>query len=64
MKIPASELNAPGVLCRTERKEEYQITYNHTKDKFTLWKLTENNAEKLSCVSDIEKLYRQIPWRK
>lgn len=61
-KIPAAELEAPGVLCRTQRRGDYQITYNPGKSKFTLWKCGADGAEKVATGADIDKLYSQIPW--
>ena len=63
MRIPASELNSPGVLCRTLKSGDYQITYNIGKNKFTLWKLNGNDADKVAINSDIDKLYKTIPWK-
>ena len=63
MKIPSSELEAPGVLCKTASGAEYQITYHPTKNRFTLWRLTPDGADKLSTSGDIEKLYAAIPWK-
>lgn len=63
MKIPQSELNAPGVLCRTVGGTNYQVTYNIAKDKFTLWKLGADGADKLLTAASIDKCYAAIPWR-
>ena len=61
-RIPAAELEAPGVLCRTQHHGDYQITYNPGKSKFTLWKHGADGAEKVTTGADITKLYAQIPW--
>lgn len=64
MKIPKSELESPGVLYRMGTGEEYQITYNAAKNRFTLWKRKGTDAEKLSTSADIHKLDAQIGWSK
>lgn len=64
MKIPPSELNAHGVLCRTKSGKEYQITHHEAKERFTLWRLCGGDAEKLASSGDIRKLYAQIDWSK
>lgn len=62
MNVPQSELNSPGVLCKTPLGN-YQITYHAGKNRFTLWHLTETDAEKITTASEINKLYGKIPWK-
>lgn len=62
MAIPASELAAPGVLCRTQHHGDYQITYHAGQSRFTLWKNEAGGLAKIATSADIEKLYAKIPW--
>jgi len=62
MKIPQSELNSPGVLCKAKRGD-YQVTRNDAKDKFTLWKIVDDGVEKILSDSNINKVYAAIPWK-
>lgn len=59
--IPASE-NGLGVLCATKSGQQYQITQNVVKIKFTLWKVVENGFIKIKIANSPIELYDLIPW--
>ena len=59
--IPASELQAPGVYCRA-KNNNYVITSNAYREKFTLWKEVEGGVVRMATASSPLKLYEQIPW--
>lgn len=64
MKIPTSELQAYGVLCRTKTGKQYQITQNKVKERFTLWRIEGENAEKVAVSESVYDLYARVPWDK
>ena len=61
-KIPATELNAPGVLCQTASGQEFTITSTADRSRFTLWKNIGAEHERVASSADIAKLYQKIPW--
>ena len=64
MKIPKSELLVPGVECRTQFQGNFVITSNELRNRFTLWKQTDDGFEKKSTSKSIMDLYDKIPWNK
>ena len=62
MAIPSSELEAPGVLCRTHHHGDYSITYHAGQSRFTLWQHGTGGPVKVATSTDIQKLYAKVPW--
>jgi len=62
MTIPNTELEAPGVLCRTQHHGDYQITYHPGQARFTLWHHDAGGPVKVATSTDIQKLYAKVPW--
>lgn len=60
--IPTSEMEAPGVYCRTKNGAEYQITSNSDRSRFTLWHRTQAGWIRLEKGKSPHDLYEKIPW--
>ena len=59
--IPASD-NGVGVLCKTKSGQQYQISQNIEKRKFTLWKVVNKGFVKVKTASSPVDLYDSVPW--
>ena len=59
--IPTSE-NGSGVLFAKNSGQQYQITKNTEKQKFTLWKIVDKGFIKMKTASSPVDLYDCIPW--
>ena len=61
--LPASE-NGRGVLCTPREKEQYVVSHDLAKDKFTLWKVVPEGYEKIKAGADSPfELYEVISER-
>ena len=59
--LPASE-NGRGDLCTPREKEQYVVSHDLAKDKFTLWKVVPEGYEKIKAGADSPfELYDLIP---
>lgn len=59
--IPASDSGA-GVLCKTKSGQQYQISQNTEKMKFTLWKVVDKGFVKIKTANSPVDLYDSVPW--
>ena len=59
--IPASD-NGAGVLCKTKSGQQYQISQNTEKMKFTLWKVVDKGFVKIKTANSPVDLYDSVPW--
>ena len=57
-QIPKSE-NGYGVRYITESGNEYVISHNKTKQRFTLWKDVESGYEKIGTANSPIDLYKK-----
>jgi hypothetical protein len=60
-KLPASE-NGVGVTCLTSSGEQYYISQNTEKRKFTLWRIIDGNYQKITTSNSPLDLYDKIEW--
>lgn len=62
--IPQSELSKYGVLCRTRKGQEYNVTQSIIRGalRFTLWRKTKDGYTKLDVSNSPIPLYKKIPW--
>ena len=63
-KIPESELQNPGCLCKTKSGQEYIKTSSPDRKKHTLWKVSAEGYEKVTTLTDMNALDAKIPWEK
>ena len=61
-KLPDSELNAPGCLCRTKSSQEYIKTSNEDRTKHTLWKVVGDGYEKVMTSNLMGALDEKISY--
>lgn len=62
-KLPPSE-NGPGVLCTTTTGQQYQISQNIEKMRFTLWRVVNGGYVKMATANSPFDLEDLVPWDK
>lgn len=60
-KIPYSE-NGNSVLCTTKKGNKYIVSQNVEKQRYTLWKISDEGYSKLLTENSPYKLYDLIDW--
>lgn len=58
-KLPSSE-NGTGVTCTTLSGEQYYISQNTEKRKFTLWRIVDGGYQKITTANSPFDLYEKI----